>query len=99
MSNISTNYLEPIAEGIPMYVKYAKDFIQKFNQTEEVLEYGLLVTLDVKFLYTNIPNSKGRKAVKEAYDKHPNKTVSTKVITTFLSLILTSLLCLKHVEL
>ena len=99
MSNISTNYLEPIAEGIPMYVKYAKDFIQKFNQTEEVLEYGLLVTLDVKFLYTNISNSKGRKAVKEAYDKHPNKTVSTKVITTFLSLILTSLLCLKHVEL
>ena len=29
------------------------------------------------------------KAVKEAYDKHPNKTVSTKVITIFLSLILT----------
>ena len=29
------------------------------------------------------------KAVKEAYDKHPNKIVSTKVITIFLSLILT----------
>ena len=66
-----------------------KDFIQKFNQVEEVPENSLLVTLDVKSLYTNIPNNEGIKAVKEAYDKHPNKTVLTKVITTFLSLILT----------
>ena len=29
------------------------------------------------------------KAVKEPYDKNPSKTVSTKCITTFLSLILT----------
>ena len=36
-----------------------------------------------------IPNNKGITAVKEAFDKHPNKTVSTKVTTTFLSLILT----------
>ena len=27
--------------------------------------------------------------MKEAYDKHPNKTVSTKAITAFLSLIFT----------
>ena len=29
------------------------------------------------------------KAVREAYDKHPSKSVSTKVIITFLNLILT----------
>ena len=45
------------------------------------------MTLDVKFLYTNIPNKEGIKAVREAYDKHPSKSVSTKVIITFLSLI------------
>ena len=50
---------------------------------------SLLVTVDVKSLYTNIPNNEGIKAVREAYDKHPSKTVSTKVIITFLSLILT----------
>ena len=50
---------------------------------------SLLVTLDVKSLYTNILNNKCIKAVREAYDKHPSKSVSTKVITTFLSLILT----------
>ena len=52
-------------------------------------EDSLLVTLDVKSSYTNIPNNKGIKAVREAYDKHPNKTILSKVITTFLSLILT----------
>ena len=73
-----------IVKGIPTYVKDTKDFIQKLNQAEEVPENSLLVTLDVKSLHDSIPNNEGIKAVKEAHDKHPNKT-----ITTFLSLILT----------
>ena len=48
-----------------------------------------LSCIDVKSLYTNIPNNEGIKAVGEAYDNHLNKTVATKVIKTFLSLILT----------
>ena len=56
---------------------------------QEVAEDSLLVTLDVKSLYINISNNEAIKAVKDAYDKQPNKTFSTKVITTFLSLILT----------
>ena len=43
----------------------------------------------MKWLYTNISNNKGIKAVREAYDSYPNKTVATKVIITCLSLILT----------
>ena len=43
----------------------------------------------MKSLYTNIPNDEGKKAVREAYDNHLNKTVATKVIITFFSLILT----------
>ena len=50
---------------------------------------SLLVTHNVKSLYASIPNNGGIKAVREAYDKHPSKSVSTKVIITFLSLILT----------
>ena len=52
-------------------------------------EDSLLVKSDVKSLHTNMSNNEGIKAVKEAYDKNPNKTVSTKVIKIFLSLILT----------
>ena len=49
----------------------------------------LLVTIDVKSLYTNIPNSEGISAVKAAYESYPEKSVATKVIITFLALILT----------
>ena len=48
-----------------------------------------LVTLYVKSLYTNIPNNQGVKAVREAYNNHPIKTVATNVIAMFLGLILT----------
>ena len=82
-------HLQPIVKEMLSYVKDTKDFIKKLNQVEEIPEGSLLVTLDVKSLYTNIPNNEGIKTLKKAYDKHPNKTVSTKVITTSLSLILT----------
>ena len=82
-SNI-LKYVDYVKE-IPSYVKDTKDFIQKLNQRED----SLLVTLDVKSLYTNISNNEEIKAVKEAYDEGHDKTVPTKVITNFLSLILT----------
>ena len=41
------------------YVNDTKDFIQKLKQIEEIPEDSLLVTLIVKCLYTNIPNSEG----------------------------------------
>ena len=50
---------------------------------------AILVSLDVKALYTSIPNSEGIATVKRAYDKYQQKTVATKVLTTFLALILT----------
>ena len=47
------------------------------------------MTLDVKSLYSNIPNNEGIKTFREAYDKDPSKSVSAKLIITFISLILT----------
>ena len=40
-------------------------------------------------LYTSLPNAEGIKAVRKSLDNHPKRTVATKVITTFLALILT----------
>ena len=72
-------HLQHILKEIPSSVKDTKNFIRKLNQTEKVPEGSLLVTLDVKYLYFNIPNNEGIKAVKEANDKDPNKTVLMKV--------------------
>ena len=68
---------------------YSNDFLNKLNLVNDIPKDSILVTMDVKSLYTNIPNNQGIAAVKNAYDKYQNKTVTTKVITTFLALILT----------
>ena len=45
--------------------------------------------MDVRLLYTNIPNAEGIPAVKRAFDNYSKKTTTTIIITTFLALILT----------
>ena len=45
-------------------------------------------SLDFKALYTGIPNSEGIAAVKRAHNNYQHKAVATKVLITFLVLIL-----------
>ena len=44
---------------------------------------------DILSLYTSITNNEGIAATKKVYDSYIHKTLSTKIITTFLALILT----------
>ena len=68
-------HLQPIIKNIPSYVRDTTDFLQKLDKVKNIPNDCLLVTLDVKPLYTNIPDNEGIKAVREAYDKYPNKTI------------------------
>ena len=81
-------HLQPIVKNIPSYIKDTNDFIKKTKDLK-VPKDAILVSLDVKGLYTSIPNSEGIANVKRAYYKYQQKTVPTKVLTTFLALILT----------
>ena len=82
-------YLQPIVKEIPLYVKDTQEFLKKLEKVKNIPQESLLVTLNIKSLYANIPDNEGIKAVKEPYEKYKEKTLSTKVIITFLSLILT----------
>ena len=82
-------HLQPIVNEIPPYVQDTTDFHRKINQTDFVPDKSYLVSLDVKSLCTNIPNAEGIKSVKTSLDNYSKRTASTKVITTFLALILT----------
>ena len=66
------------------------DVLQKIKKkTEKTTDNSYLVFLNVRSLYTSISNSKGIKAVKTFLENFPRRTVATKVISIFLSLILT----------
>ena len=65
------------------------DFLRKLKPINEVSENSYLVTLNVKSLYTSILNSEGIKAVKITHEYFTKKTIATKIIITFLALILT----------
>ena len=69
----------------------SNDFLNKINTAKNIPANCLFVTMDVKSLYMNIPNSEGISAVKAAYESYPEKSVATTVIITFLALILTSI--------
>ena len=81
-------HIQPIMKEIPSYIKDTDDFINKINNYN-IPKESIFVRLDVKSLYTSIPNPEGIAAVKKAHERYQHKTVPTKVTTTFLALILT----------
>ena len=70
-----------------MYFKDTNDFINKIDNFA-VPSNSFLVIMDVKLIYTSIPNNGGIASVKKKYDRYSNKTIPTKITTTFLVLIL-----------
>ena len=70
-------HLQPIVKQMLSYVKDINDFINKINIVKSVPENSYLVIIDVRSIYTNIPN---------ADDNYSEKTTTTKVSTTFLAL-------------
>ena len=64
-------------------------FYEKSFWKIKTIDNSYLVSLNVRSLYTSIPNSDFIKAAKTSLEKFPWRAVATKVIATFLSLILT----------
>ena len=68
-------HLQSIFKEITSYIKDTKDFIKKSEKVKDTPEENLLVTLDIKSLYANIPNNNDRKAVEESCQKYKEKTI------------------------
>ena len=56
-------HLQPIVKQISSYVKDTNNFINKINAVKIVLKNSYLATMDVRSLYTNIPNAEGISAL------------------------------------
>jgi hypothetical protein len=81
-------HLQPYTDTIKSHIKDTKHFL---NELEKVpvsqSKNSYLVTLDVRSLYTNIPNEEGINVIKNLLTRNQSKL--TTVITAFLWLILT----------
>ena len=81
-------YLQPEVKKLKSYVKDSTDSIEKIEAIDHVSDDSYLVSLDVRSLYTNIPQKEGIEAVKQKL-KRSKPSMSIKVILNFLKLILT----------
>ena len=92
ISQFVDHHLQPLTKKLTSYVQDTTDFLRKLQSLPDKLpENTLLVTMDVRSLYTNIPNDEGIAAVKsylEARGQAGDRELS-QVISTFLTLILT----------
>ena len=86
ISKYIDNQLQPHVKELKSYVKDSTDFIRKINSMEKVPNNSILVTMDVRSLYTNIPNKEGIEAVETTLKR---KNIGTTIISTFLRLVLT----------
>ena len=71
-SKISENedyHPQLIVKEIPSYVQDTSKFLRKINQINFTPDNLYVVSLDVKSLYTNIPNAEGIKSVKTSLEK------------------------------
>ena len=80
------HYLQSHVQELGYYVKDSADFIKDVSPIDNVPYEGFLVTMDVHSLYTTIPNNEEIKAVETTLKR---KNLQTKVIISFLKLILT----------
>ena len=89
ISSFVNYHIQDSAQSLISYVRDTTDFINKISTTGELPEEAHLVTMNVKALYTNIPNNEDLQALKEVMDKKQHKSVATTIIVTLMSLILT----------
>ena len=72
-------HLQPkVKKQIPSYMKNTNDFLRKRNAIKSVPDNAYLVSVDVRSLYTSIPNAEGTKTVKASFSKHTSKNVATE---------------------
>lgn len=82
-------HLQPEVVKLKSYTKDSTDTINKLSKIQDqVSENDILVSMDVRSLYTNIPNGEGIQAVRDALNASATR-LPTRIITTFLLLILT----------
>ena len=82
ISELVDYHLQPEVKKLKSYVKNTTDFITKTEAKEQESDDSYLVSLDIRFSYTNIYHKEGIQAAKEKVKKS-KPSISIKLISTF----------------
>ena len=63
--------VQPIVKYMPSYVQNSNDFLHEIDTARNIPGSCLLVTMDIRAMYKNSPNSKKTSAVKTASENYP----------------------------
>jgi len=86
ISQLADQFLQPLVQTTPSYVKDTTDFLCKLADVQELLPGTILCTIDVSSLYTNIPNNEGIQACAKLlrhsrpYDATPANNTITRLL-------------------
>ena len=89
ISHFVDYHLAPLVKDIPSYIKDTTDFLNKLQQIKHLPPDTLLVTLDVRSLYTNIPHNEGIEACRAALNTRQVLQPPTEDLIHLIKLILT----------
>ena len=88
ISRFVDHFLNPLSQKVKSYIKDTTHFLNIINTISDLPENTLLVSLDVKSLYTNIPQQEGIETCKSFLNQRPDQTIPTSFITNLLEHIL-----------
>ena len=89
LSKYVDHFIQPLAQKVKSYIRDTTDLLNKIKDLGELPKNSILVTMDVRSLYTNIKHEDGISALKKSLDRRVNKEPPTEVITTLITHILT----------
>ena len=89
LSEYIDHFLAPLAKKHSSYIKDTSHFLDRLTKIRVPAD-SHLITLDVDSLYTNIDNTEGLKAVREAFKNNPDAERPDKAILSLLNI------CLKN---
>ena len=89
LSRFVDHYIQPLAIKIKSYIRDTTDFLNKIKNIGTIPEKALLVSMDVRALYSNIEHNEGLLSLEEALNNRTIKEPKTEVITTLMKHILT----------
>ena len=74
------HYLQPHSKALPSYFQDKTNFMNKLECVRDKSKDSIIVTLDVRALYRNIPNHEGIEAVKETRKNQASKSIPTELL-------------------